>query len=131
MVAGPSRIDYDTSAYFAGLSERRLDLARCKECQHWVHPPRACCPACWSDNIGHEQPSGKGTLYSYLLQPSKAGGEPAIVGWVELVEQERLLIVAPILGVSADKLTIGAELALCWIEQNEAAAPAFRAGDAP
>ncbi len=130
MEAGPSRIDYDTRAYFAGLSERRLNLARCQACRHWVHPPRACCPECWSDDIGHEQPSGKGVLFSYLLQLDKAGGEPSIVGWVELIEQERLIVVAPILGVSADKIAVGAELTLCWIEQNGAAVPAFRAGDA-
>jgi uncharacterized OB-fold protein len=131
MGAAPSRIDYDTRDYFAGLSERRLMLARCKACEHWIHPPRACCPACWSDDVSRESPSGKATLFSYLLQPDKSGGEPSIVGWAELSEQERLIIVGPILGLSAEKVRIGAPLTLCWIERDGAPVPAFRAGEAP
>ncbi len=130
MDAAPSRMDYDTRAYFEGLRERRLDLARCKACRHWVHPPRACCPICWSDDVGRETPSGRATLFSYLVQPDKGGGEPAIVGWAELTEQERLIVVAPIVGVSADEVKIGAPLTLCWIERDGANVPAFRGGGA-
>ena len=65
----PSRIDHDTLSYWEGLRERKLTLTRCGDCQQWIHPPKACCPICWSDNIGHEQPSGEATLFSYLVQP--------------------------------------------------------------
>lgn len=130
MDAAPSRIDHDTRAYFEGLRECRLDLARCNECKHWIHPPRACCPVCWSDDVGRQSPSGKATLYSFLIQPGGPEAEPSVVGWAELVEQPRLIIVAPILGMAADKAEIGAELTLCWIERDGTNVPAFRAGDA-
>jgi uncharacterized OB-fold protein len=122
----PSRIDHDTRAYLEGLSERRLTLARCADCKHWIHPPRGCCPSCWSDRLHHESPTGRASLYSYLIQSLSSGEPPGIIGWAELVEQPRLLVVAPILGVFPDTVRIGAELTLCWIEQPDGAALAFR-----
>jgi uncharacterized protein len=130
MDTAPSRIDHDTRTYIAGLRERRLDLARCGDCQHWIHPPRACCPACWSDNVGHATPSGKARLYTYLTQPLAPGEPPTVIAWAELVEQPRLIIVAPLVDVAPDKVEIGGDLTLCWIEQGGAAAPAFRMGAA-
>ena len=73
----PSRIDHDTLSYWEGLRERKLTLTRCGDCQQWIHPPKACCPICWSDNIGHEQPSGEATLFSYLVQPIAPGAAPS------------------------------------------------------
>src|SRR3546814_9910939 len=87
----PSRLDRDTAPYWEGLAKRELIIARCQDCRYWIHPPRACCPSCWSDNVGHDTPSGKATLYSYLVQPIAPGEPPSVVGWAELEEQERLL----------------------------------------
>lgn len=122
----PSRLDRDTAPYWEGLAKRELVLARCQDCSHWIHPPRACCPACWSDNVGHDTPSGRATLYSYLVQPIAPGETPAVVGWAELEEQERLLIVAPIADVTADDVRIGAALTLDWAASRNLFLPIFR-----
>ncbi|MFZ4605595.1 MAG: Zn-ribbon domain-containing OB-fold protein [Caulobacter sp.] len=122
----PSRIDHDTQAYWEGLQARKLALAHCGDCQHWIHPPKACCPVCWSDNIGHEQPSGDATLFSYLVQPIAPGAPPSVVGWVELVEQPRLIVVAQILGVTAETVRIGARLHLEWVGDGPHFQPVFR-----
>lgn len=122
----PSRIDHDTQAYWQGLKERKLMIARCRDCGHWIHPPRACCPVCWSDEIGHEEPSGKATLFSYLLQPIEQGGAPLVVGWAELSEQDRLFVIAPIEGASAETVSIGEPLRLEWVETGSGPQPAFR-----
>lgn len=121
----PSRIDYDTQTYWRGLQERTLRLARCKDCAHWIHPPRACCPVCWSDNVGHDVPSGEATLFSYILQPLAAGAPPSVIGWAELVEQERLLVVAPIENVTPQSVCIGAKLTLGWAPSDKSFLPVF------
>ncbi|MCF8534486.1 MAG: zinc ribbon domain-containing protein [Reyranella sp.] len=123
---GPYRIDHDTEAYWEGLSERELRLTRCRDCDHWIHPPRGCCPACWSGNIVHDVPSGKATLFSYLVQPVSPGGPAVVVGWAELVEQRRLLIVAPIEGVSAETVEIGSALTLAWSKADGRYLPVFQ-----
>lgn len=126
--AWPTRMDHDTQPYWEGLKERSLHLARCQDCSRWIHPPRACCPACWSDNIGREQPSGEATLHTYLVQPIAPGGAPVVVGWAELIEQERLLIVAPIEGATADTVRIGQSLTLAWRDTDGGILPVFVQG---
>ncbi len=122
----PSRLDHDTQAYWEGLAKRSLMLKRCRDCRHWIHPPRNCCPSCWSDNIGTETPSGRARLYSYVVQPVVPGGPPVVVGWAELEEQERLFIVAEIVGETAGTVHIGASLTLDWQDARNISVPIFR-----
>lgn len=124
----PSRMDHDTAPYWQGLAEKALRITRCQQCAHWIHPPRACCPGCWSDDIKLEEPSGKATLYSYLVQPTEPGEPPAVVGWAELEEQERLFIVARIEGATSETVAIGSELTLDWAEAGDTFLPIFRQG---
>jgi hypothetical protein len=49
-----------------------------------------------------------------------------VVGWAELVEQKRLLVVAPIEGVTPQTVQIGAKLSLEWTG-DETPMPVFRA----
>ena len=124
----PSRLDHDTLVYWRGLEKRTLTLGRCEDCRHWIHPPRGCCPVCGSDNIGTDSPSGRARLYSYVVQPMVAGGPPVVIGWAELEEQERLFIVGPIEGETAESVRIGAELTLGWQEALNTFVPSFRQG---
>ena len=48
------------------------------------------------------------------------------MGWAELVEQPRLIVVAPILGVTAETVQIGANLQLEWTGDGPHFQPAFR-----
>lgn len=123
--AWPTRMDHDTAAYWAGLAEGKLVLCRCQACQTWIHPPRACCPRCWSDEVGHDSPSGKAKLYSYVIQPTAPGRGPEVIGWAELAEQPELFVVAPILDVPLDRVPIGANLALQFRQEGGTKLPAF------
>ena len=49
-----------------------------------------------------------------------------MVGWGELVEQERLLIVAPVHGVTSDTVRIGAPLSVSWVVDNGVHLPVLR-----
>src|SRR5690606_746525 len=119
------RMNHDSAAYWRGVSAKTLLLAHCKSCDHWIHPPRACCPACWSDDIEHRSPSGQWTLCCSTVQAG-AGGRPLILGWVELVEQQRLLLVAPLVDIAPDAIKIGAKLHLDWLPFQNTFVPTFR-----
>jgi uncharacterized protein len=121
----PTRMDHDTAPYWKGLEEGKLVLCRCRQCQTWIHPPRACCPACWADDIGHESPSGLGTLYSCVIQPTAPGRSPEVIGWAELDEQPELFVVAPILDIAIDAVPLGARLSLELRERDGVILPAF------
>lgn len=122
----PSRLDHDTLEYWNALGSKSLALAQCDDCGEWIHPPRACCPNCWSDRIGRNEPSGKGTLYSYIVQPTAPGAAASVVGWVELAEQQGLYVVAEIEGMTPENAQIGAPVALDWRESRNLFIPIFR-----
>jgi uncharacterized protein len=123
----PSRMDHDTSAYWLGLRDGKLLLCRCNQCGTWIHPPRAACPSCWSDDIGHEMPSGKASLFSYLVQSTEPGQPVEVIGWAELVEQRELFVVAPVEGMSLDNVQIGADLILGFRKSRGTNVPVFHA----
>lgn len=122
----PSRIDHDTAAYWDGAANRQLLIAQCNDCKHWIHPPRSCCPSCWSDNISHNAPSGKATLYSFTVEYKGKDRSPLIMAWAELEEQPRLIVVGPIVGISPDAVKIGSQLNLEWMEYGDTWVPSFR-----
>jgi len=128
-VTWPTRMDHDTAAYWEGLREGKLVLCRCKQCETWIHPPRGRCPECWSDEIGHESPAGKATLYSYLIQPTAPKQPPEVIGWAELDEQKELFVVAPIEGMPLDNVEIGVRLTLGFRAAGGTNLPMFHTGE--
>ena len=80
-------VTQDTRFFFDGARERKLLIQRCSRCSVLQHPPSAACAACGSLDLGVQQASGRGELYSYtvvhapVVAPFKA---PYIVALVAL-----------------------------------------------
>jgi uncharacterized protein len=70
-----------------------LLLQRCAACAHVWFPPRPFCPACTSREVEPLPSSGRGTLYSYVINHRPAPGfeAPYAVAVVELAEGPRLM----------------------------------------
>ena len=121
---------HDTKPYWDGCLRRQLIIARCADCRTWHHPPNAVCPICWSDNVVHEQASGKATVFSFTVTPAErtAGGQASIQVWAELAEQKDLLFVAEIEGSPPDDIAIDDPLELAWRVVGETPVPVFRKG---
>jgi uncharacterized OB-fold protein len=121
-------VDFDTEEYWAGCADRRLLIARCKDCRRWLHPPKGRCPQCWTTNIEREEVSGRARLYSFTEKPAAGGGPTTITVWAELAEQARLVVVGALIGGS-ERALIGAELQLAWQQTPDGWAPAFELAD--
>jgi uncharacterized protein len=57
----------ETQPYWDALTEHRLDLPRCQQCDQVFFPPAAVCPHCASNRIGWVTASGDATLYSFVI----------------------------------------------------------------
>lgn len=84
-----------TEPFWNALAEERLALQRCGSCGRWVHYPRARCPHCGSDELGWEEVSGEGVLYTFTVArqataPPFADEVPQLIAVVELPEGVRL-----------------------------------------
>lgn len=83
----------ETQHYWDGAREGELRIQACNSCEQNYFPPRAFCPKCGSRDVRVVKASGKGRLYSYIINhlPSPGYTPPFTVAIVELEEGVRLM----------------------------------------
>ncbi len=101
-------INRDNAFFFDGAAEHRLLIQRCTACGELRHPPGPMCPHCQSTDWDTVESSGRGAVYSFVINhypqiPSFEYPLPVIL--VELEEGTRL--VSNIVGVAPDAIEIG------------------------
>ena len=83
----------ETKHYWDGAKDGKLILQKCNDCSDNYFPPRPFCPKCGSRSVQEFQASGKGALYSYVINhlPSPGFTPPFAIAVVELEEGPRLM----------------------------------------
>lgn len=85
----------ETQDFWDGAKAGNLRLQRCKACSDVYFPPRPFCPKCASRSVESFNASGKGRLYSYVINHRAAPGfeadAPYAIAVVELDEGPRLM----------------------------------------
>ena len=101
-------ITQDNQFFFDGAKEGKLLIQRCSNCGALRHPPRPACPECRSFEWDTVRSSGRGTIYSYVVNHHPkvpAFDYPLVVALVELEEGTRL--VANVSGIAPEAVVIG------------------------
>lgn len=90
-------LDPINSEFFKGLSNRKLLMQKCNECGNIQFYPKPICVKCSSIDLGWQEVSGEGTIYSLtsinrVIMNSKEFGEevPYVIASVELKEGLRM-----------------------------------------
>lgn len=86
----------ETQDFWDGAKRGELRLQRCGEddCDDIIFPARSFCPGCGSRSVANFTASGKGKLYSYVINhrpPPGFGPEPHAIAIVELDEGPRMM----------------------------------------
>ena len=83
----------ESKPFFDALKQRRLLIQRCRECGYAYYYPRPFCPTCLSVSVEWEEASGKGKLYSFVINHRAAPGfvAPYVIAVVELDEGPRMM----------------------------------------
>ena len=98
----------DNRFFFEGAKEHKLLIQRCTNCGVLRHPPRPACANCRSFDWDTVTASGRGTIYSYVVNhypQVPAFDYPLVVALVELEEGTRL--VANVAGITPESIAIG------------------------
>jgi len=98
----------DNSFFFEGAKQHRLLIQRCTNCGVLRHPPRPSCAKCRSFDWDTADASGRGTIYSFVVNhypQVPAFDYPLVVALVELEEGTRL--VANVSGITPEEMAIG------------------------
>jgi uncharacterized OB-fold protein/acyl dehydratase len=118
----------DNAFWFEGARQHRLLIQRCTKCGKLRHPPGPMCPACRSYEWDTVEASGRGTVYSFVVNHHPqvpAFDYPLAVGLIELAEGTRL--VANVIGVEPGDIRIGMPVEVEWVDHDpDLSLPAFR-----
>jgi uncharacterized protein len=129
MMSNPVTAPVTVATYNRFLGEHRLMGTRCTQCGGLYLPPRAICPACYSDAMEWVELAGRGTLAAFTsiyIGPSSMVAQgydrnnPYISGIVTLEEGVR--ISARLLGLDAKhpaSSLIGTPLVVEFLDQAQ------------
>lgn len=85
----------ETQDFWDGAKAGELRLQRCDNCKQAYFPPRPFCPACASRSVTSFRATGRGRLYSYVINHRPAPGfeheAPYAIAVVELDEGPRMM----------------------------------------
>ncbi len=98
----------DNRFFFEGAKRHELLIQRCTACGTLRHPPRPSCAVCRSFEWDTLASSGRGTIYSFVVNhypQVPAFDYPLVVALVELEEGTRL--VANVSGITPETVAIG------------------------
>jgi uncharacterized protein len=114
-------IDPDNRAFWTGGGAGDLMLTRCRACGHWIHPAGPVCRSCHSTDVGPERASGRGKVATYTVnfQPWIPGSDPYLIAWVELAEQDHLILTTNLVGVEAEDVRIGMDVEVVFEKHPE------------
>jgi uncharacterized OB-fold protein len=99
--------------FWEGLANNRLLLQRCNACRGWQWGPEFICHHCLSDDLGFEEVTAEGVIYSHErvwhpVHPAlRAQGGPYIVVLVELPQAGNVRLVGNLLGDPHQSIPIG------------------------
>jgi uncharacterized protein len=118
----------DNAFWFEGARQHRLLIQRCTRCGTLRHPPRPMCAECRSYEWDVIDASGRGTVYSYVVNhypQVPAFDYPLAVGLIDLEEGTRL--VANVIGIEPADIRIGMPVEVEWVDHDpDLSLPAFR-----
>ena len=118
----------DNRFFFDGAKEHKLLIQRCAACGTLRHPPRPACGTCRSFEWDTLTASGRGTVYSFVVNhypQVPAFDYPLVVALIELEEGTRL--VANVADISPDTVAIGMPVEATFVAfDDDLTLPVFR-----
>jgi uncharacterized protein len=84
----------ETQHFWDGCKAGELRLQRCSDCKDAYFPPRPFCPKCGSRSVEEFKATGRGFLYSYVINHRPRpdlGTEPHSIAVVQLDEGPRMM----------------------------------------
>lgn len=121
-------LDLWNRAFWTGGAEGRLMITRCAACGYWIHPPGPVCPQCLSREVGAQQVSGRGRVYTFTVNHQQwhpAFTTPYVIALVELDEQPQLRVVTNIVGCEPDAVRLGMRVEVCFEHVEDVFIPVF------
>ena len=105
-----------------------LRIAKCSDCEYFVHPPSTPCPRCLSSRIAPAPVSGLGTVQTFTVnvQAWIDNQDPYVIAIVELDEQQGLRLTTNVVDCPVDAVHIGQRVRVAFVHRHDLWYPVFR-----
>jgi uncharacterized OB-fold protein len=113
----------ETRHFWDGCKEGELRLQRCTACRESYFPPRPFCPKCGSREVEVYTASGKGVLWSYVINMRPRpdmGAEPYAIAVVKLDEGPTMMTNIVDCPQTPEALQLDMPLKVSFAKQNDA-----------
>jgi uncharacterized protein len=113
-------VNRDSSFFWEGTAVGELRIQRCRACNTLRHPPGPVCAACGSYGWDYVVASGRGTIFSFVVQhhPPVAGQDPPFV--VVLVDlEEGTRIIGNLIDADPTDLSIGEAVRVVFVPVDD------------
>ena len=118
----------ETQFFWDGAKKGKLLLNHCVSCDEAYFPPRPFCPKCSGRDVSVIEASGRGKLYSYVINHLPAPGyeAPFVVAVVELEEGVRMVSNLFDIAPEPELLEIDMPLEVTFEDRGDFSIPQFR-----
>jgi uncharacterized OB-fold protein len=122
------RLDPENRFFWTSGADGQLRLMRCRDCSSFVHPPRAICRKCLSENVAPEVVAGTGTVDTFTVnyQEWRPGLEvPYVIARIALDGVPEVYLTTNIVGCPAESVGVGDRVRVTFQQQGEVYLPLF------
>jgi uncharacterized OB-fold protein len=122
------RLDAENRFFWTGGADGILRLLRCQVCATFIHPPRAVCRKCLSENVAPEPVPGTGTVDTFTInyQEWRPGLEtPYVIARVAIDGAPGVYLTTNIIGCPVDAVDIGDRVRARFEQHGEIYLPLF------
>lgn len=114
--------------YWDGLTNGKLLLQKCNQCNGWQWGPEWLCHRCHSFDVAFTEVAPKGRIYSWQrswhpVHPALAEQGPYLIVLVELPGADNVRLVGNLLGDPMQEVAIGAEVEGVFERHEDAERP--------
>jgi uncharacterized OB-fold protein len=114
--------------YFEGCAQGELRVRTCRRCHHRFRFSHYLCPNCWSDDLGWEPVSGRGTVTHFTVvhqapYPSFEADAPYVIVLVELEVGVRMM--GNLLQCDPEEVRIGLPVRAVYEARGDVSLPMF------
>lgn len=113
----------ETEEFWAGARRGELRIQRCRACGKAYFFPRPFCPHCSSSDVEWFTASGKGKLYSYVINHRAAFGfedyAPYAIAVVQLDEGPRMMTNITGVEITPENLPIDMPVEVTWEQLDD------------
>ncbi len=110
-----------TRPYWDAAREHRLVLQRCSACLEYQHPPAEACRACTSTAVAWVEVSGRGTVFSFIVDhrnevPGHDGRYVVAFITPEEAGEGKVRLATNVIDCDPASVTIGMPVVACFVE---------------